>query len=177
MSKYYRIKASKVEGNLILLNIVKISSDAKGITDHGGLEQWALAFMIELNEELLEDTKGFDIHMDKHPYKEKYQNLYGMKMGKKYYVADSDANADTYEGQKVVNRFNFGGKNLLITRPEYKQFCLDAKDYFEVKSLEQNGDHYTMLFEAKDLNMIYHLREGMEWESSAYNMWDMLALI
>ncbi len=177
MSKYYHLKATKVEGAKVLLDIRTTSSDAKGITDNGGLEQWPLAFMIELNEELLEDTKGFEIDINKHPYKEKYQDLYGMKMGEKHYVEDSQADADTYEGHKVVNRFNIGGKNLLITRPQYKQFCLDAKDYFEVKSLEKDEEGYSMSFEAKDENMIYHLKEGMEWDSIAYNMWDMLAYI
>lgn len=174
MSKYYHIEAFKVDGNVVDLAISTTSSDAKGISPEGGLEQWPLAFMIELNEELLDEPKDFEVDMENHPYKEKFQELYWMKMGKKFNVTESEINASTYEGKVIVNRFSFSGRNILIARPDYKEFCEVAKEYFEVKSFEENGDNYAMTFEAKDPNMIYHLREGMEWDSIAYNMWDML---
>ncbi len=171
MSRFFRITCQKIQGNKVTLAIEKLRSDVDDISADGGLEQYCFGFMIELDK-YINDEKVFpEVNNDAHPLKEQMPAWFGMKMGRKVYEAEGYPDVQMYEGEKVTNIFRFGGKTMLLLRPQYQNFLNEATKHFKVLSLTKDPIQ-TMEFEVLTPGFLYPLRPGMEWGSISYNMWD-----
>jgi len=170
MSRHFQIQCTKIDSNKVTLTIQKLRDDIDDISDDGGLEQYCLGFMIELNEYINSEKVYPEVDNENHPLKDQLQDWYWMKMGRKVKEAEGYPDVTHYEGEKVTNIFRFGGQTLLLLRPQYQAFLNEAQKHFKVLSFTP-GETSTMEFEALTPELLYPLREGMQWQSISYNMW------
>ncbi|MFT3793098.1 hypothetical protein [Flavobacterium sp.] len=170
MSNHYKLSCTKIDGNTVTLHIDKLRDDIPDISDDGGLEQYCLGYLVELHQFIQSENAFPEVNNANHPMAAALEDWHWMKRGRKIIEAEGYPDVQKYEGEKVTNIFRFGGQTMLLLRPKYQEFWEESAKHFKVVSFTKEKPH-TMVFEVLTPGLLHPLREGMQWESNAYNMW------
>lgn len=126
-----------------------------------------------------------------HPMFDSYTHWEELWMGKKLILMKADLTRSqlleikknfTYEGRKFGSYSTYDDRFEASLRPEYQLFINEAERMilsFKVTDLDTEppqdewssiSEYGTIEFEVADENMLFHLREGMSYETASYDI-------
>lgn len=182
MSAFYQVKVLDKEATKAHLEIIATHPDVSYLKDDlADPEQFCLFLLVEAYIHLREGYVKGEVEIAAHPLKAKIEEWEVKMTGKKQVVTeailqDLEGKQNKYYQDEYVTGHtrNQANEPVLLLEPQYRLFCFDAQDHIKNAQFSREDTLVEKVeFTVTDPAMLFHLSKGLQWESVAYNLWDM----